>query len=153
MKSSREDSIEFELRTKLINTSHNTNQSSSNNHNNSHNSRKENDQHFTQDLNKYFSLRTSKILAFSLITFFIFYHGYLNSFYGKIQFISFDHFDKQLIPCVKGRNSCNRLLGEGHVKGDNRWQPFGCMIHKYTQKYLLQENFFILFFSNLIFNF
>jgi hypothetical protein len=38
---------------------------------------------FTDDLTKHFSLRNAKYITIFLITFFIFYHGYLNSFYGK----------------------------------------------------------------------
>lgn len=69
--------------------------------------------HFTQDLIRHINMRNFKFVVFFLVFLFIFYHGYLNSFYG--------------------RNSCNRLLGQGHIKGDNEWQPFGCMIHKYTK--------------------
>lgn len=62
---------------------------------------------------KYLNSQNAKILAVIFIIFFTIYHGYLNSNYG--------------------RNSCNRLLGEGHMLGNNEWQPYGCMIHKYTQ--------------------
>jgi hypothetical protein len=39
--------------------------------------------HFTQDLKKYINLGNTKFIALLLIAFFIFYHGYLNSFYGN----------------------------------------------------------------------
>jgi hypothetical protein len=38
---------------------------------------------FTNDLTKHFSMKNAKYVSIVLITFFIFYHGYLNSFYGK----------------------------------------------------------------------
>ena len=38
---------------------------------------------WTQDLTKYFDLKYSKNATVLLIILFIFYHGYLNSFYGK----------------------------------------------------------------------
>ena len=66
------------------------------------------------DLTKYFNLKNAKILALVLIVLFVLYHGSLNSLYG--------------------RSSCNRLLGEGHLKSDNQWQPFGCMLHKYSKE-------------------
>lgn len=61
---------------------------------------------------KYLNSQNAKLLALILIVLFTIYHGYLNSIYG--------------------RNSCNQLLGEGHMLGNNEWQPYGCMIHKYT---------------------
>lgn len=63
---------------------------------------------------KYFNIVNAKLIAVLLVVLFIVYHGYLNSYYG--------------------RNSCNRLFGEGHILGDNEWQPYGCMIHKYNEK-------------------
>lgn len=67
----------------------------------------------SNDYTKYFQIRTAKFITLVLIIVFSIYHGYLNLYYG--------------------RNSCNRLLGEGHVLGDNEWQPFGCMMHKYNK--------------------
>ena len=67
----------------------------------------------SHDFTKLFNMRNAKFIAIFLVTLCVLYHGSLNSFYG--------------------RNSCNRLLGEGHLLGDNEWQPYGCMIHKYTK--------------------
>jgi hypothetical protein len=39
---------------------------------------------WTQDLTKYFDLKYAKYVTVILIVLFIFYHGYLNSFYGKL---------------------------------------------------------------------
>jgi hypothetical protein len=71
---------------------------------------------YDHDLPRYFHIKNAKFIALSLVIFFVIYHGFLNSFYG--------------------RNSCNRLLGEGHIFGDNEWQPFGCMMHKYKKKFV-----------------
>lgn len=38
---------------------------------------------WTQDLLKYFDFKYSKYITVILVSLFIFYHGYLNSFYGK----------------------------------------------------------------------
>lgn len=35
--------------------------------------------------------------------------------------------------CVQGSDSCKWLLTEGRYKGDKEWQPYGCMMHHYTQ--------------------
>jgi hypothetical protein len=71
-------------------------------------------EHFTNYLSNYFCMKNLKILATLLVMLFFFYHTYSNSFYG--------------------RNSCNRMLSEGYLNADTEWQPFGCMIHKYTQE-------------------
>lgn len=62
----------------------------------------------------YLNSQNIKIFATVIVVLFGIYHGYLNSQYG--------------------RNSCNRLLGEGHILGNNDWQPVGCMIHNYNEE-------------------
>lgn len=32
-----------------------------------------------------------------------------------------------------GTNSCRWLLSDGRYKGDQEWQPYGCMLHPYTK--------------------
>ncbi|KAF7268298.1 N-acetylneuraminate (7)9-O-acetyltransferase [Rhynchophorus ferrugineus] len=32
-----------------------------------------------------------------------------------------------------GTNSCQWLLSDGRYKGDQQWQPYGCMLHLYTE--------------------
>ncbi|XP_023305645.2 N-acetylneuraminate 9-O-acetyltransferase [Lucilia cuprina] len=54
-----------------------------------------------------------KKLALFVVVGFIVYHGILNWQYGS--------------------DSCQWLLSKGRFKGDNEWQPYGCMMHKYTQ--------------------
>jgi hypothetical protein len=47
---------------------------------------------FTNDLTKHFSMKNAKYVSIGLITFFIFYHGYLNSFYGKTRLIYYYYY-------------------------------------------------------------
>ena len=72
-----------------------------------------NDDEWSSNLIKYFNMNTAKLFAIVFMFLFVAYHGYLNSFYG--------------------RNSCNRLLEEGHILGNTEWQPSGCMMHKYDK--------------------
>lgn len=51
--------------------------------NNSNKSRKKDNDHFTQDLKKYINFTNTKYIAILFTTFFVFYHGYLNSLYGN----------------------------------------------------------------------
>ncbi len=57
--------------------------------------------------------RTAKILALVLVLSFTVYHGLLHLSYG-------------VTPC-KG------LFVDGMFKGE-LWQPWGCMMHKYSQR-------------------
>jgi hypothetical protein len=34
---------------------------------------------------------------------------------------------------LSGTNSCKWLLSDGRYKGDQEWQPYGCMLHRYTK--------------------
>ncbi|XP_034661777.1 N-acetylneuraminate 9-O-acetyltransferase isoform X3 [Drosophila subobscura] len=54
----------------------------------------------------------AKKVALLLVLGFILYHGLLNWNYGS--------------------DSCQWLLSKGRFKGDNEWQPYGCMVHKYS---------------------
>ncbi|KAH8368347.1 hypothetical protein KR084_010355 [Drosophila pseudotakahashii] len=54
----------------------------------------------------------AKKVALLLVLGFIVYHGLLNWNYGG--------------------DSCQWLLSKGRFKGDNEWQPYGCMVHKYS---------------------
>lgn len=36
---------------------------------------------------------------------------------------------------LSGTNSCKWLLSDGRYKGDQEWQPYGCMLHRYTKMY------------------
>ncbi|EDW66428.2 LOW QUALITY PROTEIN: uncharacterized protein Dvir_GJ15558 [Drosophila virilis] len=54
----------------------------------------------------------AKKVALLLVLGFVLYHGLLNWNYGS--------------------DSCQWLLSKGRFKGDNEWQPYGCMMHKYS---------------------
>ncbi|XP_067001977.1 N-acetylneuraminate 9-O-acetyltransferase [Anabrus simplex] len=57
--------------------------------------------------------KNAKIVALILVIGFIVYHGMLHLRYGL--------------------DSCKWLLSDGRYKGDQEWQPYGCMMHQYTQ--------------------
>ncbi|XP_047534646.1 N-acetylneuraminate 9-O-acetyltransferase isoform X1 [Vanessa atalanta] len=59
------------------------------------------------------NVENAKLLAFVLVLGFIGYHGILHLRYGP--------------------DSCNWLLSSGRYKGDHEWQPYGCMLHKYSK--------------------
>ncbi|XP_008560460.1 N-acetylneuraminate 9-O-acetyltransferase isoform X4 [Microplitis demolitor] len=59
------------------------------------------------------TVASAKKLAAFLVICFIFYHGMIHLIYGS--------------------DSCKWLLKEGRYKGDREWQPYGCMMHHYTQ--------------------
>lgn len=64
---------------------------------------------FIQNLNA----SNAKKLALLMVLGFTLYHGFLHLRYGN--------------------DSCKWLLSDGRFKGDKEWQPFGCMLHKYTE--------------------
>ncbi|EEZ99845.2 N-acetylneuraminate 9-O-acetyltransferase [Tribolium castaneum] len=55
----------------------------------------------------------AKKVALLLVIGFVCYHGILHVRYGT--------------------NSCKWLLSDGRYKGDQEWQPYGCMLHRYTK--------------------
>ncbi|CAG9561488.1 unnamed protein product [Danaus chrysippus] len=59
------------------------------------------------------NVENAKLLAFALVIGFIGYHGILHLRYGP--------------------DSCTWLLSSGRYKGDHEWQPYGCMLHKYSK--------------------
>ncbi|XP_047517161.1 N-acetylneuraminate 9-O-acetyltransferase [Pieris napi] len=59
------------------------------------------------------NVNNAKLLAFFLVLGFIGYHGILHLRYGP--------------------DSCTWLLSSGRYKGDHEWQPYGCMLHKYSK--------------------
>uniref|UniRef100_A0A8D8DS90 CAS1 domain-containing protein 1 n=1 Tax=Culex pipiens TaxID=7175 RepID=A0A8D8DS90_CULPI len=66
---------------------------------------------FIQNLNA----SNAKKLALLMVLGFTLYHGFLHLRYGN--------------------DSCKWLLSDGRFKGDKEWQPFGCMLHKYTETF------------------
>ncbi|CAK1585891.1 unnamed protein product [Parnassius mnemosyne] len=59
------------------------------------------------------NVENAKLVAFVLVLGFIGYHGILHLRYGP--------------------DSCTWLLTSGRYKGDHEWQPYGCMLHKYSK--------------------
>lgn len=57
--------------------------------------------------------RNAKRIAFILVIVLLLYHSYIHLRYGK--------------------DSCRWLLSDGRYKGDMGWQPYGCMMHVYTE--------------------
>ncbi|XP_036319275.1 N-acetylneuraminate 9-O-acetyltransferase [Rhagoletis pomonella] len=66
-------------------------------------------EHLIQQLNA----ANAKKVALLMVLGFVAYHGILHWQYGS--------------------DSCKWLLSKGRFKGDNEWQPYGCMMHKYTE--------------------
>ncbi|CAH1788983.1 unnamed protein product [Owenia fusiformis] len=67
----------------------------------------------THEITTYINIENAKIGAFFLIIGFTIYHGSINIRYGS--------------------DSCKWLLSDGRFQGYNAWQPYGCMMHKYTK--------------------
>ncbi|XP_026327952.1 N-acetylneuraminate 9-O-acetyltransferase [Hyposmocoma kahamanoa] len=59
------------------------------------------------------NVENAKLCAFVLVIGFIGYHGILHLRYGP--------------------DSCTWLLSSGRYKGDHEWQPYGCMLHRYSK--------------------
>ncbi|KAL4702862.1 hypothetical protein ACJJTC_009064 [Scirpophaga incertulas] len=64
---------------------------------------------FIEQLN----VENAKLVAVALVIGFIGYHGVLHLRYGP--------------------DSCTWLLSAGRYKGDHEWQPYGCMLHRYSK--------------------
>ncbi|CAB3222074.1 unnamed protein product [Arctia plantaginis] len=72
-------------------------------------SKKSTAERFIDQLN----VENAKLLALVLVIGFIGYHGVLHLRYGS--------------------DSCTWLLSSGRYKGDHEWQPYGCMLHRYSK--------------------
>ncbi|XP_071552262.1 N-acetylneuraminate (7)9-O-acetyltransferase [Panulirus ornatus] len=65
-----------------------------------------------EELNLYVNSKIAKIIAAGVVVCFITYHGFLH--------------------VVDGGDSCQRLLSDGRFQGALVWQPYGCMLHTYS---------------------
>nr|XP_027211250.1 N-acetylneuraminate 9-O-acetyltransferase-like [Penaeus vannamei] len=65
-----------------------------------------------EELNLYVNSKIAKIIATAVVVCFITYHGFLHA--------------------VDGGDSCQRLLSDGRFQGAHVWQPYGCMLHTYS---------------------
>ncbi|GAB6019038.1 hypothetical protein CHUAL_000666 [Chamberlinius hualienensis] len=66
----------------------------------------------TVEIIQYFNSKNAKIVAFFLVLGFIIYHGIIHLAYGI--------------------DSCKWLLSDGRLQGYLVWQPYGCMMHPYS---------------------
>lgn len=73
----------------------------------------ENQQEKSVDIVKQINAKNAKFVACGLVVGFILYHGVVHFRYGT--------------------DSCKWLLSGGKYKGDMEWQPYGCMMHQYSQ--------------------
>ncbi|KAK4300437.1 hypothetical protein Pmani_027363 [Petrolisthes manimaculis] len=65
-----------------------------------------------EELNLYCNSKIAKIVASVVVGCFIAYHSFLH--------------------VVHGGESCQRLLSDGRFQGELIWQPYGCMLHTYS---------------------
>lgn len=83
------------------------------------------------------NVTNAKKVAVLMVLGFMCYHGLIHLRYGK--YFGIDQYFSLLCTFVlnilfnKGSDSCKWLLSAGRFKGDREWQPYGCMMHKYTQ--------------------
>ncbi|KAK3593520.1 hypothetical protein CHS0354_037045 [Potamilus streckersoni] len=66
------------------------------------------------ELTYYLNVENAKILAFVMVVGFLMYHSVIHLKYGN--------------------DSCKWLLSDGRFPGYGVWQPYGCMMHKYTKE-------------------
>ncbi|KAG5264740.1 hypothetical protein AALO_G00257520 [Alosa alosa] len=64
-----------------------------------------------REINQYFSIKNAKLLSFTAVVLLIAFHS-ASRYYG-------------------GGDTCEWLLSSGRFLGENVWQPYGCMMHKY----------------------
>ncbi|XP_024863613.1 N-acetylneuraminate 9-O-acetyltransferase isoform X2 [Kryptolebias marmoratus] len=64
-----------------------------------------------REINHHFTVRNAKLISLAAVALLLVFHAALR-FYG-------------------GGDSCEWLLSRGRYLGENVWQPYGCMMHKY----------------------
>uniref|UniRef100_A0A3P8VYK9 CAS1 domain containing 1 n=1 Tax=Cynoglossus semilaevis TaxID=244447 RepID=A0A3P8VYK9_CYNSE len=64
-----------------------------------------------REINQYFSIRNAKLISLVVVLLLLLFHT-ASRYYG-------------------GGDSCEWLLSRGRFLGENVWQPYGCMMHKY----------------------
>ncbi|XP_071148992.1 N-acetylneuraminate (7)9-O-acetyltransferase-like isoform X2 [Mytilus edulis] len=67
----------------------------------------------THEITYYLNIENAKIIALFMVTGFLMYHGVIHLKYSN--------------------DTCKWLLSDGRFPGYNTWQPYGCMMHKYTK--------------------
>uniref|UniRef100_A0A3Q2Y3X6 CAS1 domain containing 1 n=1 Tax=Hippocampus comes TaxID=109280 RepID=A0A3Q2Y3X6_HIPCM len=64
-----------------------------------------------REINQHFTIRNAKLISLVLVVLLVIFHT-ASRYFG-------------------GRDSCEWLLSSGRYLGENVWQPYGCMMHKY----------------------
>uniref|UniRef100_A0A8C5HSM6 Cas1p 10 TM acyl transferase domain-containing protein n=1 Tax=Gouania willdenowi TaxID=441366 RepID=A0A8C5HSM6_GOUWI len=64
-----------------------------------------------REINQHFTIRNAKLISLVVVFFLLVFHTVFR-YYG-------------------GGDSCEWLLSKGRFLGENMWQPYGCMMHKY----------------------
>ncbi|BFZ21935.1 hypothetical protein BsWGS_24974 [Bradybaena similaris] len=67
----------------------------------------------TKEITQYLNVNNAKLVALAMVVAFVMYHEILHFKYGN--------------------DSCKWLMSEGRFPGRDTWQPYGCMMHKYTR--------------------
>ena len=92
----------------------------------------------TREITLYFNVNNAKAGAFILVLGFILYHGFIHLKYGKMfEETAFNYSTPHFL--FLGNDSCKWLLGDGRYQGYNAWQPYGCMMHHYTDRQNLNQ--------------
>lgn len=92
------------------------------------------------DINKKFNSKNAKKIALCFVFWFIVIHSCIHLFYGKYRNIKVKmyltrkcYIKIRTLKCFLARDSCKWLLSDGRYKGDMGWQPYGCMMHEYSE--------------------
>lgn len=80
----------------------------------------------------------AKRIALLLVAGFAIYHGILHLRYGKLNKHNLKKQPINDVFLISGIDSCKWLLSDGRYKGNQEWQPYGCMIHRYSQMYVIK---------------
>ncbi|XP_027892415.1 N-acetylneuraminate (7)9-O-acetyltransferase [Xiphophorus couchianus] len=63
------------------------------------------------EINQYFTIKNAKLISLAAVLLLLLFHTALRHY--------------------RGGDSCEWLLSKGRYLGENAWQPYGCMMHKY----------------------
>lgn len=91
------------------------------------------------EINKKFNSKNAKKIALCFVFWFIVIHSCIHLFYGKYLYkiklhsICNSIFKYSYLLYFLARDSCKWLLSDGRYKGDMGWQPYGCMMHEYSE--------------------
>ncbi|MEQ2266674.1 N-acetylneuraminate 9-O-acetyltransferase, partial [Xenotaenia resolanae] len=72
-----------------------------------------------REINQHFTIKNAKLISLAAVLLLLCFHTALR------------HYGDKSGNRIKGGDSCEWLLSRGRYLGDNVWQPYGCMMHKY----------------------